>query len=574
MSLPGDINKYQRPFTKFREHQFFVHVLAQDRLYDAQSFEQIPKTNGIDVVAKRLSFGSGTQTCEGSIALKIRVCDLDRDISWTVSATCPRLLKGIKVEITNIPFKSMTDPFGQNIDIDDGSGYASTFPAGAYPNRVLPTSDISERGSWLPMSPAQFMLINAPDHTILIRSEDYPPQFKRYWFFRNGRSINLVTYTEANGSEKKKIFSSPRYFLEKFDSISDAVKIHAGWMRNAYKLVPFNERKDVPKWVKNICLNLNFHCHATDGAVLNTFSTIEKKLEQTAKFFDPKLTHIHIVGWDGQWDYTWPGLIPDLILGGEKGLKQLVKKAHTFGYHIDLHMNVMGLSYQNPDFEKIKHFLEHQIRDIQDRRVDWEYDWDGDEVDEKIFAYISPDHKPWRDYLIDRILAVVKKYQIDNVLLDQATTIINDNRHNHVRGLNALFKKLREVLPPEIVISGEGTSEPVLGLYPLATHMVNADQSIVPQLLFDPFVRIFEYGHPTKPGRSIWSNPWRKTKETIEKETATGGSRSFYENLKKIEERKIIPSILFKNDTIRADSVEAKAVYKVAARIRDQLEID
>ena len=63
-------------------------------------------------------------------------------------------------------------------------------------------------------------------------------------------------------------------------------------------------------------------------------------------------------------------------------------------------------------------------------------------------------------------------------------------------------------------------------------------------------------------------------KETIEKETATWGSRSFYENLKKIEERKIIPSILFKNDTIRADSPEAKAVYKVAARIRDQLEID
>ena len=192
VTLPNELNKYQRPFIEFKDHQFYIHILAEDRLYDAHSFDIIPQANGIDAVAKSLSFGNGTQSDEGSILLKIRMGQHNRDISWMVSATSPRLIKGIKVEITNIPFKSLINPFGQKIHIDDGSGYASAFPAGVYPSRTLPTSGINGQGSWLPWTAAQFMLINAPNNTILLRSEDYPPQFKRYWFFRNGKKINLM----------------------------------------------------------------------------------------------------------------------------------------------------------------------------------------------------------------------------------------------------------------------------------------------------------------------------------------------------------------------------------------------
>ena len=166
---------------------------------------------------------------------------------------------------------------------------------------------------------------------------------------------------------------------------------------------------------------------------------------------------------------------------------------------------------------------------------------------------------------------VVNKYHIDNVHLDQATTIINDNRHNHVRGLIALFKELREALPPEVVISGEGTSEPMLGLYPFATIMETGDDPTVQELLFAPFVRFFEYGYPTEPGRSIWSNPWRQKEAILEAGATSWVHKSFYKNLKKIEKGIIIPSIMFKNSSVQADSAEAKAVYQVASRIRNKL---
>ena len=73
VTLPTEINKYQRPFIEFKDHQFYIHILTEDRLYDAHSFDQISQKNGIDAVAKSLSFGNGTQSDEGAILLKIRI---------------------------------------------------------------------------------------------------------------------------------------------------------------------------------------------------------------------------------------------------------------------------------------------------------------------------------------------------------------------------------------------------------------------------------------------------------------------------------------------------------------------
>ena len=144
--LPYEEN-YQRPYISFEGHQFFIHILAQNRLYDALNFNIKLVPNGLDAIATELSFGNDTQRSTGSIQVKLRK-KKNNDINWLVSATSPRLIKGIKVEITDIPFEMLVNPFGQIIKIDDDSGYAAAFPAGAYPSRTLPTSGIKSNGSW------------------------------------------------------------------------------------------------------------------------------------------------------------------------------------------------------------------------------------------------------------------------------------------------------------------------------------------------------------------------------------------------------------------------------------------
>ncbi|UCD99752.1 MAG: hypothetical protein JSV42_03215, partial [Chloroflexota bacterium] len=103
------------------------------------------------------------------------------------------------------------------------------------------------------------------------------------------------------------------------------------------------------------------------GRINVTFSDIEKVLEKTANYFDPAHTQLHVVGWDGPWDWTWPAFQPGAELGDAEGFHQLMRTVHRLGCKIGLHMNVMGFSYQHPQFDELKHFLQYQCRDSANR---------------------------------------------------------------------------------------------------------------------------------------------------------------------------------------------------------------
>lgn len=223
----------------------------------------------------------------------------------------------------------------------------------------------------------------------------------------------------------------------------------------------------------------------------------------------------------------------------------MMHTAHKLGYHVGVHMNVWGLGYKNPEFKALTHFLEHQCRDAEDRPLAWQYDWDGDDQDEPIFAYISPDYEPWRRYLISRIMAAVRDFEIDIVHLDQSTTLINDSRHNHYRGLCALFKQLRARLPAQVALSGEGTGKSVAHLYPISGQHAFA-KPFMPNL-FNRYVWSFDYGRSPKP------------------------KKSFYRWLKWCEESGLVPTLYLGDYSVGVESKEACAVYEVARRFQDGL---
>ena len=71
---------------------------------------------------------------------------------------------------------------------------------------------------------------------------------------------------------------------------------------------------------------------------ITDFDAIEKVLEKTAKCFDPAHTQLHVVGWDGPWDWTWPAFQPGEELGGAEGFHQMMRTVHRLGYKNGLHM--------------------------------------------------------------------------------------------------------------------------------------------------------------------------------------------------------------------------------------------
>lgn len=502
-------------------------------------------------------FGDSTRPYPGSIEFQVESTG-SHGVQWKCAAKMENPIKGIKVKVGAVLGTSLIEAGGNLVEIEDGKGYTTVFPMGWYPAARIPQSGILPVGE----NSAQHMFFQGDDSLLMLSSDDYPPRFQRYWAFREGGKLSLTIYLEANVSSRQQQMSSPTWILEPVADFDTGVQKHKKWMQVAYGLKPLGQRADAPEWVSQICMNITFHCHANHGRVNVTFSDLENILEKASEYFDPAHTQLHVVGWDGPWDWTWPAYQPGQALGGTEGFHQMMRTVHRLGYKIGLHMNVMGFSYKHPQFEQLKHFLKYQCRDSANRPLNWEYDLDGDDQDDLIFAYISPDESAWRDYLVERIINFVDQYQIDIVHLDQSTTIINDYNYDHWRGLNALFGELRKKLPAQVALSGEGVSEVVAHLYPMC-GMYPLNKPEVQNSLYAPYVRAFNYGYPPEPTQeSLQYDAFDQSKWKAE---------YFYKDLLMAERAGFIPTLLVGKPDVSLDSEEASAVFAAARRFLEKV---
>jgi hypothetical protein len=143
-----------------------------------------------------------------------------------------------------------------------------------------------------------------------------------------------------------------------------------------------------------------------------------------------------------------------------------------------------------------------------------------------------------------------------------ATTLINDHNYDHWRGVNALYRELREKLPSQVALSGEYVNEMVAHLYPLCGYFP-LKRPAIQRSLYMPFMRAFNYGMPPEPTQesllydAFGRNEWKAEK--------------FYENLQMAEEAGLMPTLLIGKQDINLDSDEAAAVFAAARRFKERL---
>jgi hypothetical protein len=542
----------------FEPYEFSVATLTEAGVVTPLSYDIVETEDGLVANSNAcVFFDDDRRPYDGEIILSIEKTKT-KGIRWQVQVSTADLIKGVKVKVETVPGISIMEAGGNPVEIEDGKGYSTIFPSGWYMTPRIPQSGFMHPGA----NGSQHLFIEGENNLMMLSSDDYPPRFQRYWFDRKDNELALTVYLESNVSDRQTKLSTPNWTLEPIINYEKGILKHMAWVQDAYGLKPIAQRADAPDWIHDLCFNITFHCHANHGRMNVTFSDIERVLEKAARYFDPANTQLHIVGWDGPWDMTWPAFEPGNQLGGADGFHKLMQIAHRLGYKIGLHMNVMGLSYQHPQFDELKHFLQYQSRDSANRPLNWEHDIDGDDQDEIIFAYISPDAPEWRGYLIERILNFVNKYKSDIVHLDQSTTFINGHNHDHWRGVNTLYQELREKLPEEVALSGEFTNEMVAHLYPLCGYFP-LPRTDLQRNVFVPYIRAFNYGYPPEPTReSLLYDAFGRSNWNAE---------AFYKDLEKAEEAGLMPTLLIGKPNINLDSDEARAVFAAAKRFRDKL---
>jgi hypothetical protein len=174
----------------------------------------------------------------------------------------------------------------------------------------------------------------------------------------------------------------------------------------------------------------------------------------TAKL-NPQQTLLHLVDWRRDaFDINYPDYRPG------DGTEPFVRRAHELGFHVMVHVNVVGVSETNPNFAAMQPY---QLKTADELHpMGWLWD-DLPEGDPGRIAYINPAYSPYRRLLVESIRPAIEGLHIDVLHLDAGGAIVNDGNGliegmNTIEGIMQIHKDLMDAFP-DLVLGDESTNE-------------------------------------------------------------------------------------------------------------------
>jgi hypothetical protein len=319
---------------------------------------------------------------------------------------------------------------------------------------------------------AQFAIgVSAPEEGgIWLRTMDQDPIFKVLRVHKVEEQEDLFALgigIEASGPLESCTLTA-EWYLDGFEgSWKTPVDIHRQWLETAFDLVPQQNHPHFPSWAKEINFVLEIWGMRRDiGRPAHTFSQMRERIEAFAKMHPPQQTLLYLPGFaENGIDSNAPSYEPSEQLGGRAGFAQLIDRAHTLGYRVMIHTNVLAMAFTHPQFSQFK---EHQVVDLFGQRQGWGLDMDGDWLAEPYFAYINPGVHAWGELMASILGDLIHSFNLDGVFLDQTLLAFNVSQGpNFIQGMRAHIQSLQRKFP-HVLFSGEGLHEQVVPVLPMA----------------------------------------------------------------------------------------------------------
>jgi Domain of unknown function (DUF6259) len=314
---------------------------------------------------------------------------------------------------------------------------------------------------------AQFVLGKTNNGGVILRSKDVEPQLRLLRVGKEQKTFSLTYGIEANAPLKNNTELEAEWYLDCFNGDwKNAVEIHREWLEENFDLKSYNQHQNFPEWAEDINFVLElWGARKNYEGANHTFAQMIERLEYWKKFHSPENTLVYLPGFaENGVDSHAPDYNPSEQCGGESEFKHLVNHAHSLGYKVMIHTNVLAMTYTHPLY---KEFKKHQVVDVFGREQGWAMDIDGDWLTEPYFAYINPGAKEWSNLMGKIIGDLIEKFDIDAVFLDQTLLAFNvSSGPNFLTGMRDHIKRLQNKFP-NILFAGEGLHEQVIEALPM-----------------------------------------------------------------------------------------------------------
>ncbi|MGQ9552555.1 MAG: hypothetical protein ACUVWR_00425 [Anaerolineae bacterium] len=294
--------------------------------------------------------------------------------------------------------------------------------------------------------------------------------FSARW--RPSGDTELVLYEEAHAPKYGADFTGSLWHLACTRSVIGELDAHGRELGQVRGLLPFEERQDVPPWVKRCDLVVKLHGMDFNGLVHLDYEGMAQALRTLARYGDLHHALVYIAGWDGAYMRDCPGLRPSERLGGASGFSHLVATAHSLGAKVALHFDPIAASAARAGREGL---MAYQAIGLGGEPVMYPaLDINNDGFVESGWLFMNPWFSGYRRKLIGSCREVIERYQVDGFYLADMHLYVGDSRGDVFAGWQALVSELREVRS-DLVLVGEGCADYIACLTPLFEPLCRAD---------------------------------------------------------------------------------------------------
>lgn len=373
--------------------------------------------------------------------------DGDR-FEWSISVHCAEPVKAVKLLIAGLPgatragWWTASTARGQ-LHGADGRRFQLEYPGPDWATPWAASGDLA-------------LSVRDPLVRRQILHVDRPP-------YAEGPIAELVHVAPA--TERARSYRVPPILLSTAVSApADDFAAHLSFVERAHGLSRWEDRADVPSWLRGIALVVTLHGQHWTGHVFNTFREMAEALRFITGHIDGHRVLAYLPGWEGRYYHDYPRYRPGGDLGGAAGFSELVATARELGARL---MPMFGGHGANvvryPDWERAV------LRNDTDRYVELinRPDWDSDRQGEGDQVFLNPAEPQFRAHLVESVSAVVEEFGVDAAFFDTLGYWVNDPRRDLFAGYRLLAGELR-ARHPGLLLAAEGWWDALCGLFPLS----------------------------------------------------------------------------------------------------------
>ena len=305
---------FPEPSVEFDGFRFGFIVFTDENAYALDATKMNATTTGdlMTITANGFTWAGGQEKAAGKLTATFR--KTGDTIEWNALVEMPSPIKTVSTIIRGIPRGSV--------------GFGG--PGGGAPNdNEILTGYPFSGGDLFGGNTAGGMgtplaIVTAADNScVSIGTLDTMVCTKRFFFQPGEQGYRVEAIAEAPAWNQVNRWQVPGWRIMRTSSADAAVQAHYQYLDRTYRLKKWDERIDVPAWMRQVALVTTMHGQHFTGFIFNDYAKQLEILRWMATQIPAERVLVFLSAWDGRYYWDYPNYKVNDRMGGEAGFRRL-----------------------------------------------------------------------------------------------------------------------------------------------------------------------------------------------------------------------------------------------------------